>query len=77
LRHGSIPDSVFYFIDMELCQENLERYIKTQRENRNAQPMAMDQRFHIMKQIASGLAFIHNQGEVHRDLKPRNSIFGK
>lgn len=27
----------------------------------------------IMKQIASGVAFIHSHGEVHRDLKPSNS----
>jgi hypothetical protein len=26
----------------------------------------------IMRQIASGLIFIHAEGETHRDLKPQN-----
>jgi len=30
----------------------------------------------IMKDISSGLAFIHLQGEIHRDLKPRNGMPG-
>jgi serine/threonine protein kinase len=28
----------------------------------------------IMKDISSGLVFIHSQDEIHRDLKPRNGI---
>ena len=28
----------------------------------------------IMRDISSGLAFIHRHGEIHRDIKPRNSI---
>lgn len=28
----------------------------------------------IMRDILSGLAFIHSRKEVHRDLKPRNSL---
>lgn len=29
----------------------------------------------IMNETASGLAFLHRHGQVHRDLKPRNGIF--
>jgi len=29
--------------------------------------------WNIMVQLTSGLAHIHSQGEVHRDIKPRNS----
>jgi serine/threonine protein kinase len=31
-----------------------------------------DHIWNIMKQIASGLKFIHEKGEAHRDLKPSN-----
>jgi len=31
----------------------------------------------IMEQIAGGLEFIHDRGQVHRDLKPRNGRFLK
>ena len=31
-----------------------------------------DHIWNIMKQIASGLTFIHANGEAHRDLKPSN-----
>jgi serine/threonine protein kinase len=36
--------------------------------------LAAAQIWNIMKQIASGVLFIHEHGEVHRDLKPANSI---
>jgi serine/threonine protein kinase len=86
IKHGWFPDSTTYFIDMELCEANLERYIQ------DPTPMLYDQlsnprllnippsanrgflkTWDIMEQIASGLEVIHSANEVHRDLKPRNS----
>jgi serine/threonine protein kinase len=62
---------------MELCQFNLEDYI------RGGWPDGFDikSRFaskemiviwEILGDIAKGLTFIHSLKEVHRDLKPRN-----
>ena len=62
---GKFTDSSQYFIDMELCDMNLEQYIQTS-------PVEIDRIWEIMKDISDGVTFIHNHNEVHRDLKPRN-----
>jgi serine/threonine protein kinase len=76
---GKLPDSPFYFIDMELCEKNLNQYIT----NYHSQPISSrSENFHhnaeiwrIMRDVTNGLTFIHSHSEVHRDLKPQNSIF--
>ena len=70
---------------MELCDCNLETYLvglrKTQREintsseDQNLSSILMKNPLDILKDITSGIAFIHEQGEIHRDLKPHNSQF--
>ena len=65
-KYGAIQSS-FYFIDMELCDKNLETYIK------ESHWLPMHEVWDIMKDVANGLAYIHLRSQVHRDLKPRNS----
>jgi len=67
LSVGRFADSSHYFIDMELCDRNLEDYIQTSKVD-------IVRIWGIMSDISEGAAFIHSQSEVHRDLKPRNSI---
>jgi len=83
LRHGFLHERGHYFIDMEFCGMNLRDYIyRMPSDKLNAFPPSLDslptslKELHIwtiMKQIVSGLQYLHSHGEVHRDLKSSNS----
>lgn len=79
LAFGHFPDDTYAFIDMELCNLNLEDYNKsnwTRIQYAHRIPIGSLELeiWNIMMQIANGLMFIHEQHEVHRDLKPRNGL---
>lgn len=72
-----------YYIDMELCDLNLERWIYGKWDQNTAKrlphltvelpPRArMGQVWDIMEDITRAVAFIHDEHEIHRDLKPSN-----
>jgi len=83
LRHGWLKSSPYYFIDMELCDINLETFIYTESFDgfeddfdsigESPEDVRIQNMWPIMMDIVSGLWFIHEHGQVHRDLKPRNS----
>lgn len=82
-KHGWLPrDKSCYFIDMELCSKSLEQEIL---DKRSAKHFAIEDwrdpydgvtmlkwMLNVAKAVACGLAHLHTQGAVHRDLKPRN-----
>ena len=54
-----------------------ERVVSTPTSNphvSNAAPQSLIPIWNIMRQITSGVTFIHRNEEIHRDLKPKNSI---
>ena len=78
---GQLSSPSYYFIDMELCDLNLEDYIKRTPELQRVPFMTaelpsrlrMVMIWHIMNDVLNGLVFIHAASCVHRDIKPRNS----
>lgn len=81
---GELRNTPYYFIDMELCDLSLKEYIHrttppTYSESvpcfiKNAlPPLKAQQIWNIMRQIASGVMYLHTINVVHRDLKPANS----
>jgi len=81
--YGQLPNSTYQFIDMELCDFNLEEYLLYRRNGKY--PSRVPRAYHpveggsshiwdIMRQIANGVAFIHSYKHVHRDLKPQNGV---
>lgn len=75
-------ESTFYFIDMELCSLNLERYSRGEdipfivnwKSIRERNEIAL-KLCEINAHIIEGLIFIHENQEVHRDLSPHNGTF--
>ena len=70
--HHVFQDDTFMYLISDLCEETLEEHIKSQsiehlKENGPR----------MIKQILSGLQFLHASGILHRDLKPSNVLVDK
>jgi len=77
-RCGRLPDSLYYYIDMEFCDLNLQEYIydferRGSTASKGLSPLDTKAVLQIMRDVSRGLTFIHERKEVHRDIKPHNS----
>ena len=68
LSTGSAADSLYYtmpLVDGESLRERMAR----------ERPMPIEAVTQILVEVASALAYAHEQGVVHRDIKPENVMF--
>ncbi|GMT26133.1 hypothetical protein PFISCL1PPCAC_17430, partial [Pristionchus fissidentatus] len=61
----------FLYIQMQLCNHSLKDWLGDN-QILPREPRRIDS---IFKQIVEGVAYIHNRGVIHRDLKPDNILF--
>lgn len=83
--YGWMPRTAsIYFIDMERCAYNLDQYIQGQGVSLKSSCQVGEKATfsnacgtftEILQQVTNGLAYIHNHGYVHGDLKPSNGTF--
>ena len=66
-RRGVLPFIVMEFLEGLTLSDVLEK---------TGGKIGLPETVAIVKQIASGLSFLHHHGLVHRDIKPQNIIFG-
>ena len=75
-----------YFIDMELCDLNLQDYIDRNWPSAISLQMPFftidlpprlkqTEIWSIMEDVTDGIEFIHSLDEVHRDIKPKNGKY--
>lgn len=71
---ASVPDnrleSTYLYIQMEYCPRTLRQDFETYNAS-----FDKDYTWHLFRQIVEGLAHIHSQGIIHRDLTPSNIFF--
>jgi serine/threonine protein kinase len=60
---------------MELCDHDLQYFLDKNRPTSDTTGIGFQKTCQIILHTVNGLEYIHKHGEVHRDVKPRNSMY--
>ncbi|TNJ26793.1 Kinase, NEK [Giardia muris] len=66
------PDNGTAYLVMEWCSGTLHDEVRGRGER--GEPFRDDEVWRCLREMASGLAYLHERGLVHRDLKPENVL---
>ena len=67
--YGFCAEPHMFLIVMELAKESLDNFLYNKKR-----PFSEGDRFKVISGIANGLAFMHSQGIIHRDMKSANVL---
>ena len=71
-----ISTNEFRYLVLELCAGSLDQLF-LEDDNAKKYNYAVPSDLQMLYQIASGIAYIHESGLVHRDIKPQNILFSR
>ena len=67
------PKDLVLFIQMELCESTLQEWLRQLNEFQSEKFRRIEEKIlYCFTDILNGVAFIHQNGYIHRDLKPTN-----
>ena len=69
--HDSFKDENFFYLWLDLMDGDLTKFVADKKSNEVPKDLAID----VIKQIISGLEYLHTQELIHCDLKPENILY--